>query len=268
MPTYLVFLIILDIMIPNQDLILIEALLCLLEENRKVYGTLFVDGRKQIKSDRERAKRMDIYEYGNNRASVVLIEMVGEHNLPGIEQEIMEIRRLTDMDFRFIAVKVNNWNQDLSPWNAEAVFGTEEFGNGARDTLDEVLKLCTDTSKYYCIGGYSMAGLFALWTAMQTNQFDGIAAASPSIWFPGFLEYMKRQKVQSDCIYLSLGDKEEKTRNAVMAQVGNCIRQAYAWLAEEGIQCTLEWNQGGHFKEPDIRTARAFAWVMNNLTRK
>lgn len=45
MPTYLVFLKILDIMIPNQDLpnqdllnqdlILIEALLCLLEENRK-----------------------------------------------------------------------------------------------------------------------------------------------------------------------------------------------------------------------------------------
>lgn len=260
-------------MIPNQDLlnhdlILIEALLCLVEENRKAYETVFVDGRKQIKSDRERVKRMDIYEYGNDRASVVLIEMVGEHNLPGIEQEIMEIRRLTDMDFRFIAVKVNNWNQDLSPWNAEAVFGTEEFGNGARATLDEVLKLCTDTSKYYCIGGYSMAGLFALWTAMQTNRFDGIAAASPSIWFPGFLEYMKRQKVQSNCIYLSLGDKEEKTRNAVMAQVGNCIQQAYAWLAEEGIQCTLEWNQGGHFKEPDIRMARAFAWVMNNLTRK
>ena len=69
---------------------------------------------------------MDIYEYGNEQASVVLIEMVGEHNLPGIEQKIIEIRRLIDMDFRFIAVKVNNWNQDLSPWNAEAVFGTEK----------------------------------------------------------------------------------------------------------------------------------------------
>ena len=48
-------------MIPNQDLlnhdlILIEALLCLLEENRKAYETLFVDGRKQIKSDRGRRK--------------------------------------------------------------------------------------------------------------------------------------------------------------------------------------------------------------------
>lgn len=202
---------------------------------------------------------MDIYEYGSSLASIVLIQMVGEHDLPGVEREITEIRRLTDMDFQFIAVKVNNWNQDLSPWNAAAV-----FGNGAKDTLEVLMKLCTDTNKCYYIGGYSMAGLFALWAASQTNRFAGIAAASPSIWFPGFLKYLKRQKVQSNCIYLSLGDKEEKTRNSVMAQVGDCIRQAYAWLNEEGIRCTLEWNPGGHFKEPDLRTARAFAWVMRN----
>ena len=207
---------------------------------------------------------MEIYRYGNDQASVVLIQMVGEHDLPGIEEEIMEIRRLTDMDFQMIAVKVNNWNHDLSPWNAEAVFGKEKFGDGAKDTLKEVLTLCTDPNKNYYIGGYSMAGLFALWTAGQTNQFAGIAAASPSIWFPGFLEHMKQQKMQSNCVYLSLGDKEEKTRNSVMAQVGNCIRQAYTWLNEEGIRCTLEWNQGGHFKEPGMRTARAFAWVMKN----
>lgn len=71
---------------------------------------------------------------------------------------------------------------------------------------------------------------------------------------------MKSRRVGSDCIYLSLGDKEEKTRNPVMAQVGNCIRETFTWLKEEGIPCTLEWNHGGHFKEPDMRTARAFAW--------
>ena len=173
---------------------------------------------------------MDIYKYGSSQTPVVLIQMVGEHDLPGIEREIMEIRRLTDMEFQLIAVKVNNWNQDLSPWNAAAVFGKEEFGNGAKNTLEVIKKLCADTNKYYCIGGYSMAGLFALWAASQTDCFAGIAAASPSIWFPGFLEYLKGQRIQSDCIYLSLGDKEEKTRNSVMAQVGNCIRQAYAWL--------------------------------------
>ena len=58
---------------------------------------------------------MDIYKYGSSQAPVILIQMVGEHDLSGIEREIMEIRSLTDMDFQLIAVKVNNWNQDLSP---------------------------------------------------------------------------------------------------------------------------------------------------------
>ena len=63
-------------------------------------------------------------------------------------------------------------------------------------------------------------------------------------------------------VYLSLGDREEKTRNPVMSQVGNCIQKGYDWLTKCGINCTLEWNQGNHFREPDIRTAKAFAWVM------
>ena len=134
---------------------------------------------------------MDLYEYGSSQAPVVLIQMVGEHDLPGIEREITEIQRLTDIDFQLIAAKVNNWNQDLSPWNAAAVFGKEEFGNGAKNTLKVVEKLCVGTNKYYCIGGYSMAGLFALWASCQTDRFVGIAAASPSVWFPNFLEYMQ-----------------------------------------------------------------------------
>ena len=39
-------------------------------------------------------------------------------------------------------------------------------------------------------------------------------------------------------------------------------RQGYGWLIEHGINCNLEWNQGNHFREPDIRIAKAFAWVM------
>ena len=89
-----------------------------------------------------------------------------------------------------------------------------------------------------------------------------MAAASPSVWFPGFTEYIKENNIKAKAVYLSLGDREEKTRNPVMSQVGNCIRMGYEWLRECGINCTLEWNQGSHFKEPDIRTAKAFAWIM------
>ena len=48
-----------------------------------------------------------------------------------------------------------------------------------------------------------------------------------------------------------------------MAQVGNCIRSGYEWLKECGVDCTLEWNSGNHFRDPDMRTAKAFAWVLN-----
>ena len=107
--------------------------------------------------------------------------MVDDHDLEGIETEVAAIRTLTDADFLLIAIKVQNWNTDLSPWAAPAVFGKEEFGNGASDTLAEVLKHCTDQKKTYIIGGYSLAGLFALWSAYQTDVFKGVAAASPSV---------------------------------------------------------------------------------------
>ena len=74
---------------------------------------------------------------------------------------------------------------------------------------------------------------------------------------------MQKNKIRTEAVYLSLGDREEKTRNPVMAQVGNVIRNAEAILREGGTDCILEWNQGNHFKEPDLRTAKAFAWLMN-----
>ena len=59
---------------------------------------------------------MITYQYGNCLAPAVLIQMVGEHDLPGIEKEIREIRKRTEQDFELVAVKVNNWNHDLSQW--------------------------------------------------------------------------------------------------------------------------------------------------------
>ena len=203
--------------------------------------------------------------YGSPEAKTVLIQMVDDHDLEGMESETAEIKKLTDEDFCLIAIKVQNWNADLSPWRATAVFGREDFGDGADDTLKEVLKICTDQDKTYIIGGYSLAGLFALWTAYQTDIFNAVAAASPSVWFHGFLNYMRENRIRTNSVYLSLGDKEENTRNPVMASVGERIREAYGLLQEQGINTTLEWNKGNHFKDVDIRMAKAFAWVMRRI---
>ena len=206
---------------------------------------------------------MTISIYGNEAAPNVLIQAVDDHDLAFIENEVKAIREMTDADFCLTAVKVARWNRDLSPWQAPAVFGNESFGDGAAETLDEILKLCADERRTYIIGGYSLAGLFALWASCRTDRFAGTAAASPSVWFPGFTEYLQANRSRSRAVYLSLGDREERTRNPVMAAVGSCIRKTEECLQEQGIRSILEWNPGNHFRDADIRTARAFAWVLN-----
>ena len=211
--------------------------------------------------------QFNIYTYGDPAADILLVQMVDDHDLAVIESEVSFIKELSGgQSFCLKAVKVDNWNKDLSPWSAPAVFGREDFGAGAEETLayllTEVVPHKINSPKKVYIGGYSLAGLFALWAGYQTDAFSGIAAASPSIWFPGFTEYMKENELHAHAVHLSLGDREERTRNPVMARVGDAIREAYAHLQETGVDCVLEWNKGNHFKEPDLRTARAFAWVM------
>ena len=213
----------------------------------------------------------EITSYGNQGADILLVQPVDDHDLQVIESEVSYIRELTDnRDFCLQAVKVKSWNRDLSPWPAPAVFGNEDFGDGAAETLqfiqDKVISTLNsgpEKKRKIYLGGYSLAGLFALWAGYQTDCFDGIAAASPSVWFPNFLAYMKQNDICAEAVYLSLGDREERTRNPVMSQVGNAIREAETILKEAGKDCILEWNAGNHFKEPDLRTAKAFAWLIN-----
>ena len=69
----------------------------------------------------------------------------------------------------------------------------------------------------------------------------------------------------SSSVYLSLGDKEEKARNPVMAQVGDCIRKQYELLVGQGVNTILEWNKGNHFQHTGERTAKGFAWLLNQM---
>lgn len=205
---------------------------------------------------------MTVHSFGDLSSDTVLIQPVDRHDLETIGNEIKIIEDTAGADVCLLAVEVDDWNADLSPWRAPAVFGKEDFGDGAANTLAEIKKLCADKSKTYYVGGYSLAGLFSLWAAYQTDLFKGAAAASPSVWFPGFVDYMKDNTFLSGAVYLSLGDKEEKARNPIMATVGERIREAYQWFYAQGVNCVLEWNEGNHFRDADIRTAKAFAWLL------
>lgn len=213
--------------------------------------------------------------YGADRAEILLLQMTDAHELQHMDNEVAAIVQGTAHPFLFTAVPVKSWNDELSPWKAPAIWGRESFGGKAADTLRFLTEQVIPTLKQQftlpkdvriILGGYSLAGLFALWASTQTDLFYGVAAASPSVWFPGWAEFEQQHPIQSQRIYLSLGDREERTRNTTMAAVGNNIRALHRELTERGRDCTLEWNSGGHFKEADLRTARAFQWVMEEHT--
>lgn len=212
--------------------------------------------------------------YGEVHAEYLLLQMTGEHELQSIDSEVAAIAQSAHQ-FLFAAIPVESWNDALSPWEAPAVWGKESFGGNAADTLRFLTEQVIPTLKQQfrlpenvkiILGGYSLAGLFALWASTQTNLFYGVAAASPSVWFPGWMEFERQRPIQAQRIYLSLGDREERTKSTVMAAVGDNIRTLHSRLIERGADCALEWNSGGHFKNADLRTAKAFQWTMEGYT--
>ena len=187
------------------------------------------------------------------------------------------IAEMTGRHFLMAAFETKDWNRDLSPWPAPPAFGKEPFGGEAERTLSYVREeLLPDLRSRYglsetvpaVIGGYSLAGLFALWSVWRCRDFAAAAAASPSVWFPGWTGFAEASAPSARAVYLSLGDREERTKNRVMAAVGDCIRRTEKTLRERhGTPCVLEWNEGNHFREPDRRTARAFARCMDLLAK-
>ena len=212
--------------------------------------------------------------YISENTQYLLIQPVDKHDIEVLDNEVAEIQKNTDKEFSLIAFKINDWNNELSPWEAPPAFGNKSFGSGAKDTLGFIESTLIPIAKerydfaddvQVILGGYSLAGLFSLWSTYKSNIFSGIAAASPSVWFDGWEEFINNNKPLSNTIYLSLGDTEEKMKNKVMSVVGDNIRKQEELLKNDNINTILEWNKGGHFSDSDLRVARAFVWCIENV---
>lgn len=212
--------------------------------------------------------------YLNEDTEYILIQPVDENDISVLDNEVKHIEENTDRNFSLVAFKIEDWNSELTPWEMPLLRGKGNFGDGATRTLEFIkndlipaLSECINTGNNgikYILGGYSLAGLFSLWSGYQTDIFEGIAAVSPSVWYKKWIEYVETEKTLSEKIYLSLGDTEEKTKHQILSKIGDNIRKQYEILENSGnVKTVLEWNEGNHFKNPDIRTAKGFLWVMN-----
>lgn len=209
--------------------------------------------------------------YTTEGAQTLLLQPVDAHDQSLLDDEVAEMENLTDVRFNLVAFGIKDWMSELTPWPAPPAFGRQPFGDGAEETLHYLRAVLLPSLRDWwgatriVLGGYSLAGLFALWAGYNSDLFDGIAAASPSVWYPQWTEYTERMTFHGKAAYLSLGDHEARTKSPVMAHVGDAIRLQHDMLAAQGVATTLEWNPGGHFVDSDKRMARAFAWTLGNI---
>ena len=212
--------------------------------------------------------------YLNEDTEYILIQPVDENDISVLDNEVKHIEENTGRNFSLVAFKIEDWNSELTPWEMPLLRGKGNFGDGATRTLEFIkndliaaLSECINTGNNgikYILGGYSLAGLFSLWSGYQIDIFEGIAAVSPSVWYKKWIEYVEAEKPLSEKIYLSLGDTEEKTKHQILSKIGDNIRKQHEILENsENVKTVLEWNEGNHFQNPDIRTAKGFLWVMN-----
>ena len=184
------------------------------------------------------------------------------------------VRSMTDADFSLLEVSGMDWNRDLSPWEAPAVFKNDaQFGGKADDYLHELTEKVIPAAvsemgskpKSVFIAGYSLAGLFAVYSLYKTSVFSGAASASGSFWFPGFLEFVSSHELASkpSKVYLSLGDKEAKTRNSVMSMVQDNTERLVTLYKAKGIDVVYELNPGNHFQDPAKRMAKGIARLLS-----
>lgn len=215
--------------------------------------------------------------FATERPEVLLIQPSARHETKndGINREVKVLATTATKGFAIVFFDTVEWAKALMPWQDEAVSRNEEVGRHASNTLKYIIEslipwLHERFGKLPCIiGGYSLGGLFALWAARQSAAFCAVAAASPSLWIKGWADFADNRSLNAQLAYVSLGDREEHCRNQRMARIGDCVRHEHLTLANQigSSATTLEWNSGGHFGNEAERTAKAFAWCIENINK-
>ena len=185
-------------------------------------------------------------------------------------------RELTNKNFILVTISNIDWNRDMSPWYMEKLFKGEKDYLGEADKylltlteriipeVEETLKEINIKVDKYTLGGYSLAGLFALYSIYKTDIFSNIISCSGSLWYPyfdSFIESNSKKKIPEK-IYFSLGNKESKTKNKMMASVEEKTKYIKEYFDSINIKTIYEENEGNHFQDVTLRISKGIKWIL------
>lgn len=155
----------------------------------------------------------------------------------------------------FVVISGVNWEEDLTPWKAPGLKGGE-FAGRAKYFLDMLktdlffnLEASLKIQKAQrSIVGVSLSGMFAVWASLNVPLFSAVGSVSGSLWYDGFLEWMKEHRdTATERYYFSLGNKEKDGKNKRLASVEEATLEAVDFLKSVGKEVIFEYNEGNHF---------------------
>ena len=214
-------------------------------------------------------KKAALYQGREKHSPLILLNNYSGEGEPVIQA----LRGIDAPDCSLLVVSNLSWDHDMTPWYCPPVTKNDPpCTGGADDCLDLLLTKILPEARsmlngdpcFTGIAGYSLAGLFALYAMYRCDAFDRAASISGSLWFPEFREYVltHEMKKRPDKLYLSLGDKEDKTRNAALKTVRDNTEQIVSYYERLGLDVTWELNPGNHFRDAGIRSAKGIKAIL------
>ena len=193
----------------------------------------------------------------------------------GIKEDLANgLERLAEKyGVSIVVINDVNWNDDLTPWPAEGVFKkAKPFGGRAAEFLDKLTRdIIPETEEHLGIVnpertllGVSLSGLFAVWSAFKADAFTNIISISGSLWYDGFVGWMKENAPSPSIkkVCMLLGEKEKNAKEKRMSTVEECTQTASNILKEKSCaDVVFELVEGTHFSPIMPRLERAFEVV-------
>lgn len=204
-----------------------------------------------------KVKNKDIMLYCENIDKLEELPIVVYHSYtPNIDELWNGTLKLNCKNFVLVGISNIKWDDEMTPYYMEALFkGDNECLGKADEYLKElendiVPKIKEELSnlnikiKEWNIVGYSLSGLFAIYSMYKIDLFSKYVSCSGSFWYRDFDKFVFENKPvkQPKQIYLSLGDKESFCLWSSNYKCPNC----------------------GHYLEPSLNVARDLNLVCEN----
>ena len=183
------------------------------------------------------ALHLDIASYPSDRICYVILP----EKLKESEHQWLK-SMATRHEGNFVVISGVNWEEDLTPWKAPGL-KTGEFSGKAQYFLEMLkgdlffnLEISLQIKKAErSLVGVSLSGLFAVWASLSMPLFSSVGSVSGSLWYDGFLEWMKKNTdTVTGRYYFSLGDKEKDGKNRRLAYVEESTLEAVDLLKSVG----------------------------------